>query len=605
MNAASSTPLDVLGWSISDHLDARRSGVSARAALDAALEAMHELALDDPAVIIGDPLVALARRQADELDAAGFDPTRHPLHGVPFVVKDNIDVAGVPTTCASPSFDRLPVDDATVVARLRAAGAIPIAKTNLDQFATGLVGTRSPYGTPRNPIDASLVPGGSSSGSAVAVARGVVPFSLGTDTAGSGRVPASMCDIVGLKPTVGRLPLRGVVPAVARIDCVSVFARSVGDARIVADIAAGPESGDPWSRSPCEPHPALRRLGVASAASLNAIESVMDITSLNAYRASVDAARDAGFAVIDIDIAPLLEAGALLYGGAFVAERTTAVGDAIDGDGADPTVRTIIAGGRSKSAVDAYTSEYRLAELRTRIAPIWTGPDGIDGLLLPTIPRRPTVAEVAEDPIGANARIGTFTTFANLLDLCVIAVGNLSVIAPGWSDDAAADVAAMLAGESSGSAARPVVATGARSGEMLLTVVGAHLSGMALHHQLSSRHARLVATTTTAPIYRLFALAGTMPPKPGLQRVSAVDGAAIAVEIWALAPSAFASFVAEIPPPLGIGTVELADGSRCSGFICEPAGFDGATDITEFGGWRAYIAHVNAKKEQSAAGSRP
>lgn len=586
--------LDILNWTIADHRRARASGVSVRSIIGATLAAFE--ALDDPAIVIGSTLAALARSEADRLDredASGF-----PLHGIPFVVKDNIDIAGIPTTCACPSFAYTPTVDALAVARLRAVGAIPVAKTNLDQFATGLVGTRSPHGTPRNPRHPQLVPGGSSSGSAVAVARGLVPFALGTDTAGSGRVPAAMCGIVGLKPTVGRLPSLGVVPAVRRLDCVSTFARRVDDARLVADIAAGPDGADAYTRQPTEAVGAIRRVGVARRSDLTPL---LEPDALLAYNDAIDLVRRFGLDIVEVDINGFLAAGALLYGGALVAERTAAVGPHIASGAADvdPTVRSIVNGGTTKSAVEAYETEYRLIEHRARFAPMWSV---VDALVLPTTPGVATLADVAADPVGANARLGTFTTAANLLDLAVVCIpigarpdglpSGVQIIGPAWSDEALCDVAATLMGEA-------VDATSPRTFEQTLVVVGAHLSGMALHHQLSSRGARLVRATTTAAKYRLFALAGTVPPKPGLRRTSDDDGVPIAVEVWALPPSRFASFVADIPPPLGIGKVELADGSWHSGFVCEPLGFDGATDITSFGGWRAYIASVTSSKGPS------
>ena len=580
--------VDVLGWSIADHLAARRRGVTAVSVVTAVLALLRDV--DDPALLIGGPPfdVALeAARAVDLLPVAGLA-----LHGVPFLVKDNIDVCGAVTTCGCPGFSSDPaVSDAAVVGRLRAAGAIPVGKTNLDQFATGLVGTRSPYGTPRNPLDSSLVPGGSSSGSAVGVARGIVPFALGTDTAGSGRVPAAMCGVVGLKPTVGRFPSVGMVPAVRRIDCPTVFARNVGDARLVASVAAGFLSTDPYSRSAGEVLPCVRTLGVLSADS--PVRATMHADVQRAYDSVVSLARSSGYATVEVEVEPFLEAGRLLYGGTFVAERTAAVGLYLDGasisEGVDPTVGSIIRGGNTLSAVEAYRGEYRLAELRALTLPTW---DRVDSLLLPTTPGTASLAEVAAEPISVNAWMGTFTTFTNLLDLAAIAVPvgarpdglpfGVQLIGPAWSDEALADVAATLLGE-------PVDSAALRVGEVALVVVGAHLSGMALNSQLISRGARLMRATSTGPSYQLFALAGTVPPKPGLRRVPS-DGASIAVEVWALSPSAFASFVVEVPPPLAIGSLELADGTWVKGFVCEPGGLDNATDITHFGGWRAYIA---------------
>jgi allophanate hydrolase len=590
----------ILGWSIDDHLAARRQGISATTVIGFVLEALAQQ--DDPALLIGGPLFATALAQAQRIDEQPIDTL--PLHGVPFLVKDNIDVAGIPTTCGCPTYAYLPEHDAEVVARLRAAGAIPVGKTNLDQFATGLVGTRSPHGTPRNPLNAALVPGGSSSGSGVGVAVGFVPFSLGTDTAGSGRVPAAMCGIVGLKPTVGRLPSRGMVPAVRRIDCPTVFARTAGDARIVAALAAGWDTTDPYSRPANVKASAVRTIGIPG--DLDALKSILTPTALRAYESVIAEVRSS-WVTAEFDLAPFLEAGQLLYGGTFVAERTAAVGAflATSPVDADPTVAKIINAGQTLSAVAAYEGEYRLAELRAATQSTW---NTIDAMLLPTIPGAISLADVAADPIGANTRNGTFTTFTNLLDLAAIAIPlglirasedtagaaaivpfGVQLIGPAWTDEALADAAQLMLGE-------PL--TGAfvlRPGEQSLVVVGAHLTGMPLNGQLTSRHARLLGTTTTSPNYRLYALPGTVPPKPGLRRMT-VDssgtesGAAIVVEVWALSTEAFGSFVAEIPSPLGIGTVELADGSFHKGFICEPFGLQGSTDITHHGSWRAYRA---------------
>ncbi len=593
--------LDVSHWSMSDHRDAQRRGVSVRAIIDATLASLD--AVDDPAILIGSPLADLARADADRIDANADRSL--PLRGIPFLVKDNIDIGGVPTTCACPSSAYIAAADALVVARLRAAGAIPVGKTNLDQFATGLVGTRSPCGTPRNPRHPDLVPGGSSAGSAVGVARGLVPFSLGTDTAGSGRVPASMCTIVGWKPTVGRFPSLGVVPAVRRFDCVSVFARSVGDAALVASLAEGPDDHDAFTREPGDSIRAVRRVGVAST---DALAPLLEPDALVAYTEAIDVVRAHGISTVEVSIDGFLAAGALLYGGTLVAERTVAVGAHLHADASDldPTVRSIVLGGHTLSATDAYANEYTLIEHRARFAAMW---NDVDALVLPTTPGVATLVAVAADPIGANARLGTFTTAANLLDLAVVCApigqrpdglpSGVQVIGPAWSDEALGDLAAAMLGEH-------VDHSRIRVGEQTIVVVGAHLSGMALHDQLASRGARLVQATTTAPTYRLYALDGTVPPKPGLRRVGSLDGgAAIAVEVWALAPSRFASFVSLIPPPLGIGKIELANGSWHSGFICEPTGFDAATDITDFGGWRAYIAartSTNANVTANATG---
>jgi allophanate hydrolase len=584
---------DVLGWSINEHLEARRRGVSAVDTINSVLAALTVAATSDPALLIGAPLVDLARQLAAAADQQTVDAL--PLHGVPFLVKDNIDIAGIETTCGCPSYAYIPTTSAEIIARLTSAGAIPVGKTNLDQFATGLVGTRSPHGTPRNPLDPSLIPGGSSSGSAVGVALGIVPFSLGTDTAGSGRVPAAMCAIVGLKPTVGRFPSRGIVPAVRRIDCPTVFARSVADARLVAGLVSGVDATDPYSL-PARPYrSAIRSIGVPN--NMAELRELMEPDAFTAYE-SVVASAGSHFAIVPIEINDFLEAGKLLYQGTFVAERTVAVGDFLKGHpvDADPTVSSIIEAGFALSAVDAYACEYRLAELRSITQQCW---GSVDALLLPTTPGVATLTDVARDPIGANARMGTFTTFANLLDLAAVAFPlgtradgypfGVQLISPAWMDDALADAVEVLVGnENDGGSA---VQLSARPGEVLLVVVGAHLSGMALNGQLTTRGARLVAASQTAPCYQLFALAGTVPPKPGLRKVEQ-GGSSIAVETWALSTEAFGSFVAEIPAPLGIGSIELIDGTWQRGFICEPLGFVDAVDITSFGGWRAYREQV-------------
>ena len=582
--SAGSDALNPAGWSIADHLEARRRGMSASEVMELVLRQLETL--DDPAVLIGTPLRRSAMEAALELD--GKEPADYPLHGVPFLVKDNIDVRGVETTCGCPSFAYAPDVDAEVVTRLRRAGAIPVGKTNLDQFATGLVGTRSPYGIPRNPLNAELVPGGSSSGSAVGVARGLVPFSLGTDTAGSGRVPAAMCGIVGLKPTVGRFPSRGIMPAVRRIDCPTVFARSMADARLVGRIMAGYDPVDPYSKRPVPSKSAVRVFGIPK--DLSALAEIMDPDALRAYRNVIEGLSKV-WTVVEIDLAPYLEAGRLLYGGPLVAERTAAVGEflSVDPPGLDPTVASIIRGGASFTAVEAYGNEYRVLDLRRRVDADWST---IDAIVLPTTPGVATLADVAAEPVGANMRLGTFTTFVNLLDLAGVAIPigtradglpfGVQLIGPAWTDEALADAAQLLLGE-------PEMSEGARDEEQLITVVGAHLQGMPLNHQLTSRGARLVAVTETAESYRLYALAGTVPPKPGLLRV-AEGGRSIVVEVWAMSVAEFGSFTAEIPRPLGIGSVELADGTVCKGFICEPDGFTGGTDISEFGGWRAYRA---------------
>jgi allophanate hydrolase len=602
--------IDTTGWTLADFREAYASGRSVMEVIEVVLDALDALAADDPAVLIGPPLRAEAMAAAARLDA-DESLRRLPLFGVPVLVKDNIDVAGVGTTAASPSFAYIAAHDATAVARLRAAGAVIAGKTNLDQFATGLVGTRSPYGTPRNALDEEVVPGGSSSGSAIAVARGVVPIALGTDTAGSGRVPAALNHVVGLKPTIGRLPSRGVVPAVRRSDCVSVFALTVDDAAEVAAAMEG-DDGATTRQSAWRPGPSARpRIGVPSD-----LASLLpdDSASATDLALAIDLLRSVGAEALPIEVVPFLRAGEWLYGGPLVAERAAAVGDFLrDGDTAlDPNVVSIIKAGTAWSAVDAYLTEYRLAEMRRSFVDACRD---LDAVVLPAIARTVRLAEVDAEPVAANTGLGTFTTFTNLLDACAVVVPlgvdgrpdhrrgrAVQLVAPAWGDRVIATLGSRLAaaaGATLGATGRAALEpsppsswpTSATSG-CTLVVVGAHLRGQPLEHQLTDREGRFIAAATTAPCYRLHALA-TTPPKPGLVR-TATGGAAIEVEVWALTEQALGSFLSEVPAPLCIGTIELADGSLHKGFLVEPWALAGAPDITDFGGWRAFLAGERA-----------
>ncbi|MFT3851938.1 MAG: allophanate hydrolase [Ilumatobacteraceae bacterium] len=521
-------------------------------------------------------------RVRDAAALAAVDPATLPLFGVPYVVKDNVDVAGEPTTAGCPGYTYVAERDATVVAKLQAAGAIVVGKTNLDQFATGLVGTRSPYGSPPNALDPDLVPGGSSSGSAVAVALGAVPFSIGTDTAGSGRVPAALNGIVGFKPTVGRVSTAGVVPAVRRLDCPSVFARSVADARLVAEAIAGPDAADALSRPPAAVRP-MRwppRVGIPSR-----WPDVVDAELRRQFDAAVERLAGLGASIVTVDLDPALQLGAMLYGSALVAERATAVGDAVRAGiaGLDPTVAGIIGDAAAWTATDAYAAEYRLADLRAEAATLWRE---VDVLTTPATPILPTRAAVAADPLGVNRTLGLFSTFVNLIGATAVVVpcepgrpGGLQLVAEAWHDD---ELAALAGAYVAGTLGPPPAAH-------TVVVVGAHLSGLPLNGQLTALGAWLRDTTTTAPRYRLHALPGTVPPKPGLRRVTD-GGAAVEVEVWSIGAGELGAFVAGVPAPLGIGSIELADGSWHHGFICEGWALDGAEDVTEFGGWRAYLA---------------
>ena len=573
-------------------LEAIRSAGDARAVIEAAYARIEDC--PDKAVWI-----ALRPKQEvlDELER--LDPAL-PLRGVPFAVKDNIDVAGLPTTAACPAFSYMPEKDAEVVARLRAAGAIVLGKTNLDQFATGLVGTRSPYGAPRSVFHADYVSGGSSSGSAVAVARGQVAFALGTDTAGSGRVPAAFNNVVGIKPTRGLLSTSGLVPACRSLDCVTIFAASAGEGALLRRVAEGVDPDDPFSRDATRRRLPLSglRVGVLPPSER---EFHGDRGAAALYARAVE---NCGAKTVEIDFAPFREAAALLYGGPWVAERLAAleVFLATNATNFDPTVRAIVEGAAGHSAVDAFRGQYALEALRRRAAAEWAR---MDVLLLPTAPTIHKVADVMADPIGLNSQLGRYTNFVNLLDCSAVAVPagftpaglpfGVTLVAPAFCDDDLALAAESLHRRLSpdfGAARTPLPAAPecADDGLIRLAVVGAHLQGQPLHHQLTERGARLVARTRTAADYRLHALANTTPPKPGLARSPGFVGDGIEIEVYALDAEAFGSFTALVPPPLAIGTVTLADGTSVKGFVCEPSGLDGARDITGFGGWRSYLA---------------
>ena len=535
-----------------------------------------------------------------------FDPEAKPLWGLPFAIKDNIDLAGVPTTAACPDFAYTPSDSATAVARLLAAGAIPVGKTNLDQFATGLVGTRTPYPVPKNSFDPDVVPGGSSSGSAVAVASGLVSFALGTDTAGSGRVPAGLNNLVGLKPTLGAVPVRGVVPACRTLDCVSVFGLTVEDAWAAASVMAGHDAADPWSRhaslGALGARPPRLRAGIPDAASRRFFG---DALAERAFDRALALHAEQGLDLVPVDFAPLFAVAALLYEGAWVAERYAAIRPFIAEHRAalHPVTARIILGAERLSAADAFAGIYRLAELRRTAERLW---EGLDLLVVPTVPRAWRVADLAEDPIGPNAALGTYTNFVNLLDLCALSVpgpfrddgfpNGTTLIAPAGRDGLLASVGTEL----HRAAGVPMGATGvslpaaaplppAPPAGIEIVVIGAHLSGMPLNRDLVALGGTFRRELDTAPEYRLHALPGGPPARPGLVRV-ADGGAAIAAEVWSLPAEGFGRFVDTIPAPLGIGRVRLADGTAPAGFLCEPAGLAGARDITHLGGWRRFIA---------------
>ncbi|XTZ40200.1 allophanate hydrolase [Salmonella enterica] len=564
---------------------------------------IHALPADDNAWIALASEEELRKQFAQLLPLYRENPQALPLFGVPFAVKDNIDVAGWPTTAACPAFAWLAGQDATAVAKLKAAGAIVIGKTNLDQFATGLVGTRSPYGAVVNSFNAEYVSGGSSSGSASVVARGLVPFALGTDTAGSGRVPAGFNNIVGLKPTKGWFSAQGVLPACRLNDTLSVFALTVEDAFHVASIAAGVDEHDTYSRSNPATAPAAMPEKPVFAIPAE-MEFFADSHAENAWLQALAQLRASGAEIKPINFSPFSQLAEQLYQGPWVAERTAAVGEILQSpEQMDPTVYTIISAGLNYSAVETFKAEYLRAELAKKIALTLSK---VDALVVPTTPTIHTLEEMKQEPILFNSHFGTYTNFTNLADLSALALpapfradglpAGITVIAPAWHDRALAEFGLRWQRQIAlplGATGRPFIDDNATlpcsAQHVRVAVVGAHLRGMPLNSQLTKRQAVFVQATETAACYRLYALANTQPPKPGLVRAS--SGAAIEVELWDIPLARFGEFVAEIPPPLGIGSLELGDGRWVKGFICEPAALETATDITEFKGWRHWLAH--------------
>ncbi len=548
---------------------------------------------------------AALRARAAAIDALPAT-ARGPLHGVPFAVKDNIDIAGLPTTAACPDFAYVPEVTAPAVQRLLDAGAILIGKTNMDQFATGLTGTRSPYGIPANAFDKDYISGGSSSGSAVAVAKGLVSFALGTDTAGSGRVPAAFGNIVGLKPSCGLVSSRGVVPACRSLDCVSVFALTCADAQVVLDVIAGFDVGDPFSRPARTAAPlpgASFRFGVPQPE-----QRFVDGDSAGAatFATAIAALEMLGGTAVVIDYAPFREAARLLYEGAWLAERHLAIADffASQPEALVPVVRATIADGAGYSAADAFAARYRLRALGQQLRPLW---EQVDFVVTPTAPRLYTRAAVLADPVRLNTHLGHYTNHVNLLDLSAVAVPagllpsglpfGVTLQAPAGGDARLLAVADRLHRATSttlGATGRALAATPALTptpalpATLPIAVCGGHMQGLPLNGELTRLGGELLARTSTAPAYRLYALDGFTPPRPGLVRDP--TGAAIAIEVWMLPLANVGTFLAGVPAPLAIGTVELADGTWVKGFLCEAHAITGAQDITARGGWRAWLA---------------
>ncbi|MEC9346788.1 MAG: allophanate hydrolase [Pseudomonadota bacterium] len=560
----------------------------------------------------GDPRIWISRRTAAEImsEARGLDardPRDYPLLGIPFAVKDNIDVAGLPTTAACPDFSYRPSKDATAVALLRAAGAIVIGKTNLDQFATGLVGVRSPYGVPRNAIDPDFIPGGSSSGSAVTVALGQVPFALGTDTAGSGRVPAAFNNIVGWKPTRGLVSNTGLVPACRTLDCISVFAMTAGDCATVADVVAAYDPVDPFSRrAPAGSGGAVDWPGLKVGVPRNEdLDFFGDDDSAALYDAAVERVAALGAEIVRFDFGPFLETARLLYEGPWVGERYLAVRDLLERSPGSlhPVTLKIVEGGARPRAIDLFAAEYRLMELRRTAAEVF---EKLDLLILPTAGTIYRLSELEAEPITLNSNLGRYTNFMNLLDLSGVALPagfrgdrlpfGVTLAAPAFRDRdllALADRLHRLDAPTLGATGWPIPEAGtvtvAPEG-IEIAVCGAHMSGLPLNGELRRLGGVLDRRARTADCYRFYALRGAKPARPGLVRTAKGAGHAIDVEVWRLPPSGIAALLQNIPGPLALGTVSLSDGTTTKGFVCEAAGAADGEDISRFGGWRQYLA---------------
>ncbi|WP_405140819.1 allophanate hydrolase [Sphaerisporangium sp. NBC_01403] len=593
---------------------ARRYRDGAACPSDVAEEVLRRIsARGDDHVWITPRPAAVLLADAAELARRWPDPgSRPPLYGVPFAVKDNVDVAGLPTTAACPAYAYVPERSAPLVDRLLAAGALLVGKTNLDQFATGLSGTRSPYGVCESPLVPGLISGGSSSGSAVAVAAGLVAFAIGTDTAGSGRVPAALTGTVGIKPSRGLVSTLGLVPACASLDCPSVFARSVADGAAVLSVIAGYEPADPWSRPLPVPSPEPPVVGALRIGVPQRPEFYGDDAAAAGFEEAVERLAGLGHQLVPVDLDPFLAAGRLLYEGPWIAERLAAVGEfaARNPDEVHPVTRKVLSNGTGLSAVDAFQGLYKLRALRAETRQAW---ESMDALVVPTVPTTYTIAEMVESPIDRNTVLGHYTTFTNLLDLAGVSVPagttsagrphGITLLGPAGSDELLAALAApfhpytgshtytgspAVQAEGEGRSVLPVRPGGIADPRAVLAVVGAHRAGQPLHGQLTSLGAVDLGTAQTAPLYRLYALSGGEPPRPGLVR-SVDGGVSVEVELYALSPSALGTLLTQIMPPLSLGWISLADGRQVHGFLCESYATEEAADISKYGSWPDYL----------------
>ncbi len=584
------------------------AGTKPEEVIEACYRRIDEVA--DPGIFLHQ--IPLETAISDARALGPFDPVNKPLWGVPFAIKDNVDAKGAPTTAACPAYEYDAGEDAFAVAALRNAGAILIGKTNLDQFATGLVGVRTPYPVPKNAIDPEIVPGGSSSGSGVAVAHGMVSFSIGTDTAGSGRVPAALNNIVGLKPSLGALSNAGVVPACLSLDTLSIFALTVEDAYAAFRAAAVFNPNDAYAREfsfpPLGGPSPMFKVGIPDQKTR---EFCGDAIQSGAFDTALEDLKSLGAEITEIDFTPFYETAQMLYGGVWVAERYTVIQDllASNPDAVHPVTREVVEVAKRFDAADTFRSFYKLQEFKRQLLPII---NSVDMLCVPTIPTFFTVTDLEKDPIGPNSKLGTYTNFVNLMDLCGIAVptkrrsdarpGSVTLLAPAGQDEKVAAVAAQLhemSGATLGATgwALPKRDAGPPqpgTSEIALAVVGAHMSGLPLNHELTRLGGRFLKACKTAASYKLFALPGGPPVRPGM--LFDAEGAAIDLEVWALPANKFGEFIQGVPRPLGIGTLVLDDESEVKGFLCEAHAVQQAEDVTRFGGWRAYLGHQSSEQ---------
>lgn len=535
---------------------------------------------------IVEPSAELIEPYLEALEAMGDEErAAKPLWGIPFAIKDNIDLADVPTTAGCPAYAYTPQESATVVRLLIEAGAFPVGKTNLDQFATGLVGTRSPYGECENALRPELISGGSSSGSAVSVAAGLAAFALGTDTAGSGRVPAALNDLVGFKPPLGSWSTAGVVPACASLDCVTVFAHSLNDALAVDAVAARPDASCAWSRSftaQAPKMPSTVYVPQEEPRFYGPFEEEYRAAWRRALAKLECIAKARGAKVLQLDCNELSQIASILYDGPWVAERWSDLGPFVSehADTVFPVTKTILESGNrgDLGAADTFAAYHRIQEARSRYAQLFA--DAV--LVMPTAGGTFTRDEVRQDPIATNSLMGLYTNHCNLCDLCAAA------LPAGWAADKLPFGVTAFSAANSQHLVSGFSQAFTEDAAVELAVCGQHMRGLALHGQLEELGAVFLESTATAPSYRLHILP-TEPVKPGLVHDTR-RGRPIEVETYLLSTRAFGELVTAVPAPLGFGKLELSDGRVVEGFLLQGAGsIDGLEDISELGSFKTWL----------------